>query len=62
MERKVHQEYRLNKDDEQVRLEANIWAGPTLIHPTPEGWINEVWDHAGMNRPPHLLREGIIDA
>ena len=62
MERKVHQEYRLNKDDEKLRLEANFWAGPTLSHPTPEGWINGVWDHVGMTRPLHLLREGIIDA
>lgn len=58
MERKVHQEYRLHKDEENLRLEANFWAGPTLSNPTPEGWINGVWDHVGMSRPLHLLREG----
>lgn len=62
MERQVHQEYRLNKDDEKLRLEANFWAGPTLSHPSPDGWVNGVWDHIGMDRPLHLLREGIIDA
>ena len=62
MERKVHQQYRLNKNEEKLRLEANFWAGPTLSSPAPEGWINGVWDHVGMLRPLHLLREGIIDA
>ena len=33
-----------------------------MAKPAPEGWINGVWNHVGMTRPLHLIREGIIDA
>ena len=62
MERIIHQIYRCNNNEEKLRLEATFWAGPTLATPSPEGWINGVWDHIGMKRPLHLIREGIIDA
>jgi hypothetical protein len=62
MERIIHQLYRLGNNEEKLRLEATFWAGPTLATPEPEGWINGVWDHIGMTRPLHLIREGIIDA
>ena len=62
MERIIHQVYRFSNNDEKLRLEATFWAGPTLATPVPEGWINGVWDHVGMIRPLHLIREGIIDA
>ena len=62
MERNIHQLYRLSNHEEKLRLEATFWSGPTLATPVPEGWINGVWDHVGMTRPLHLIREGIIDA
>ncbi len=62
MERNIHQLYRLSNNKEKLRLEATFWAGPTLAKPAPEGWINGVWNHVGMTRPLHLIREGIIDA
>ena len=62
MERNIHQLYRLGNNEEKLRLEATFWSGPTLATPVPEGWINGVWDHVGMTRPLHLIREGIIDA
>ena len=62
MERNIHQLYRLSNNEEKLRLEATFWSGPTLATPVPEGWINGVWDHVGMTRPLHLIREGIIDA
>ena len=62
MERNIHQLYRLGNSEEKLRLEATFWSGPTLATPEPDGWINGVWDHAGMTRPLHLIREGIIDA
>ena len=62
MERNIHQIYRLSNNEEKLRLEATFWSGPTLATPVPEGWINGVWDHVGMTRPLHLIREGIIDA
>ena len=62
MERRIHQLYRFCDNNEKLRLEATFWAGPTLATPVPEGWVNGVWDHAGMTRPLHLIREGIIDA
>ena len=62
MERNIHQLYRLCNHEEKLRLEATFWSGPTLATPVPEGWINGVWDHVGMTRPLHLIREGIIDA
>ncbi|MDB4677791.1 substrate-binding domain-containing protein [Synechococcus sp. AH-551-A21] len=62
MERNIHQLYRLGNNDEKLRLEATFWSGPTLAKPVPEGWISGVWNHVGMTRPLHLIREGIIDA
>ena len=62
MERNIHQLYRLGNNEEKLRLEATFWSGPTLATPEPDGWINGVWDHVGMTRPLHLIREGIIDA
>lgn len=62
MERIIHQLYRFADNNEKLRLEATFWAGPTLATLVPEGWVNGVWDHAGMTRPLHLIREGIIDA
>ncbi len=62
MERTIHQIHRLSNNKERLRLEATFWAGPTLATPVPEGWTNGTWDHIGMNRPLHLIREGIIDA
>ena len=62
MERIIHQLYRLDNQEEKLRLEATFWSGPTLATPVPERWINGVWDHVGMTRPLHLIREGIIDA
>ncbi len=62
MERNIHQLYRASNNEEKLRLEATFWSGPTLAMPVPEGWINGVWDHVGMTRPLHLIREGIIDA
>jgi hypothetical protein len=62
MERNIHQLYRLENNEEKLRLEATFWSGPTLAMPVPEGWINGVWNHVGMARPLHLIHEGIIDA
>ena len=62
MERNIHQLYRLSNNEEKLRLEATFWSGPTLATPVPEGWINGVWNHVGMTRPLHLIREGVIDA
>lgn len=62
MERNIHQLYRVRNNEEKLRLEATFWAGPTLATPVPKGWINGVWDHVGIMRPLHLIREGIIDA
>lgn len=62
MERKIHQLYRLSDNEEKLRLEATFWSGPILATPVPEGWVNGVWNHVGMARPLHLIREGIIDA
>ena len=62
MERNIHQLYRVINNEEKLRLEATFWAGPTLATPVPKGWINGVWDHVGIMRPLHLIREGIIDA
>jgi len=62
MERNVHQFYRFNHHQAKLRLEATFWAGPTLTDPAPEGWLNGIWDHFGMERPLYLLRERIIDA
>ena len=62
MERNIHQIYRLGNSEENLRLEATYWSGPTLATPVPEGWVNGVWNHVGMARPLHLIRKGIIDA
>ena len=48
MERIIHQLYRFADNNEKLRLEATFWAGPTLATLVPEGWVNGVWDHAGM--------------
>ena len=62
MERNIHQLYRHSDNKEKLRLESTFWAGPTLATPVPEGWINGVWNHVGILRPLHLIREGIINA
>lgn len=62
MERKIHQYYRFTNDEQKLRLEATVWAGPTLATAAPENWIHGTWDHAGMERPLHLLKKRIIDA
>ena len=62
MERIIHQLYRLDNQEEKLRLEATFWSGPTLATPVPEGWVNGVWNHVGMARPLQLIHEGIIDA
>jgi hypothetical protein len=43
------------------RIEANYWAGPTFLHPTPRGWITGNFDVAGMELPLRLLRDRVID-
>lgn len=62
MERRVHQLYRFDNDNKNLRLEATAWAGPTLATAAPEDWIHGTWDHAGIERPLYLLKKRIIDA
>ena len=62
MERRVHQLYRFDNDNERLRLEATVWAGPTLATAAPKKWIHGTWDHPGMERPLYLLKKRIIDA
>tara|TARA_S200002703_G_scaffold44301_1_gene38681 strand:+ start:1288 stop:2187 length:900 start_codon:yes stop_codon:yes gene_type:complete len=62
MERKVHQHYRFNSDNCDLRLEATAWAGPTLATAAPGNWMHGTWDHVGIERPLCLLKKGIIDA
>ena len=64
MERRVHQQKRLQRDEDShpLRIEANFWAGPALLDPLPEGWEDGIGDHVGMDRPLQLVRERVIDA
>jgi DNA-binding transcriptional LysR family regulator len=61
-ERAVHQLMRLQRGSLPCRVEANYWAGPTLLQPLPEGWISGDFDLVGMEQPLRLLRDRVIDA
>jgi DNA-binding transcriptional LysR family regulator len=61
LERELHQLCRL-LGHHPLRVEACPLAGPRLLRPLPEGWIGGAYDHVGVDRPLHLLRERVIDA
>jgi DNA-binding transcriptional LysR family regulator len=61
LERRVHQEYRWQKD-QPLRIESQYYSGPLYCDPVPEGWVAGNFDFIEIHTPLRHLRDGVIDA